>query len=179
MKPQITLLTSSELQKIVGEDMDEDGMVELRAFRDEVGSLVKDNLDALDAMEELYGREWLTYDVDVWLYRGGPSISSPICIDEDSVEAAAVRVFQMLAKRLIRHAPADSELTGKGLKKIDALSGLLATESLRAVMEEDRFKEVIKVAREETDKRTVKQVTALEKEWLSGDETMHEWLEGR
>lgn len=179
MRPQITLLTSSELQKLIGADLDEEAMAELQGFRDDVGILVKDNLEALDVMAELYGREWLTYDVDVWIYRGGLSISSPICIDEESVEAAAVRIFQMLAKRLIRHAPADSELTGKGLKKIDALSGMLATESLRKVMEEDRFKEVIRVAREETDKRTVKQVTALEKEWDPDTNTMHDWLEGR
>lgn len=179
MEPQITLLTSSELQQVVGEDLDEAEMQELRAFRDEVGDLVNNHIDALEMIAELYGREWLTYDVDVWIYRGGPSISSPICIDEDSVETAAVRVFQMLAKRLIRHAPADSELTGKGLKKIDALSGLLATESLRAVMDDGLFKKVMGVAREETDKRTVKAVAALEEEWLQDEETLYAWLEER
>lgn len=179
MKPQITLLTSSELQKVVGEDLDDDAMDELRGFRDDVGDLVQDHIDALDTMAELYGREWLTYDVDVWIYRGGPSISSPICIADESVDAAAVRVFQMLAKHLIRHAPADSELTGKGLEKIDALSGILATESLRREMEEDRFTEVLKAAREETDKRTVKRVTELEEEWNPDEETMYDWLEGR
>lgn len=200
MKPVVTFLTSTELQEALGNPLSDDEEEDLRRFRDQVMESFGNLEDALDAMEELYGRGWKTFDISIWLFSGNmDSISSPIMLQEKEIEEVVFEAFWMLAKRMVRDDPTDSELVEEGYGKLDAVSALLASKSLERVMDENGYKEVMDEVKSDAgerrileendgsnnlppegcDLKTWRKVEELEEDWDPEDEPLYEWLEGR
>lgn len=181
MRPFITLLTSTELQDTLGNELNDDEMDELRQFRDTVQEEFRQHLDTVSVMEELYGEPWKARDMRAWFVQEDGetyTVSSPILINEDTEEDALFGLLQMLAENLIRQNYPDSDLVENTFDKLDAVAALLAKESLKRVMEDDRFQEVMEEARSEGDE--LKMWRAMDEygeEWDADDETLYDWLE--
>ncbi|MFB6265507.1 MAG: hypothetical protein ABEI07_00305, partial [Candidatus Nanohaloarchaea archaeon] len=150
MKPEVTFLTSSELQKVLGNSLSEEEEEELRRFRDNVLDFFRGYREALGELENLYGGEWRVFDVNVYVFDGNrPSISSPILLRKDSVETTVFDAFWMLSKNLIRGDPADSEMVESGHAKIESVSLALTVEALDSVMDEKVFEDVVEASKSE------------------------------
>lgn len=178
MRPDVTFLTSSELQSIIGNDLDEDGMAELRRFRDRVLDRFGEHRDVLEIMEALYGRDWYSMDQRVWIFDGAhDSISSPILLRKGDLEETVFDAFWNLAKQLIRETPPESELVAPGYKKIDAVSALLAEVALeRSGVGGD----LIEAARSESSElKTWRAVDDMKEDWDPDEEGLYDWVEGR
>ncbi|MFB6265700.1 MAG: hypothetical protein ABEI07_01300 [Candidatus Nanohaloarchaea archaeon] len=181
MKPAVTFLTSSELQQALGNPLSDEEEEELRQFRNRVMESFGNLEEALEEMEELYGRGWKTFDASIWLFRGNQeSISSPILIREEGIEEVVFETFRMLAKRMIRDDPPDSELIEEGYAKLDAVSALLASEALERVMDGSGYEELMDEVKPDADElKTWRKVEEIEEDWDPESEPLYEWLEGR
>lgn len=181
MRPFITLMTSTELQEALGNELSDDEMSKLQAFRDAVKEEFRQHLDAVSVMEELYGEPWQVRDISAWFVSDDLdmySISSPIVISEENVEDALFSLLQMLAENLIRQNYPDSDLVENTFDKLDAVAALLARESLRRTMDEDRFEEVLGEARSNAaELKTWRKMDELGEQWDSDEQTLYEWLE--
>lgn len=179
MRPMITFLTSTELQESLRNELSDNEMAELREFRDTVKEEFRQHLDAASVMEELYGESWSSRDLRVWMAENGnkPSISSPIIINEDTEEEAVFKAFHMLAKNLIRQNYPDSKLVEKGYDKLDAVSALLARESLSEVMESDRLDEIMDDIRDSEDLKTWRKMDDYAAQWDKDEQSLFDWLE--
>lgn len=177
MKPTITFLTSSELQHVLGNPLDEEEQEELQRFRDRVMQTFSEYEDALQRMEVLYGRKWRQFDVSIWVFDGAmDSISSPILIRKEHQEEAVFAAFQLLAKQLIRSNPPDSGLVAPGYDGLEAVSALLAQTALEQEAVDDAFLDRV---RENSDE--VKQWRAVDtyaEQWDT-DSPLYDWLEER
>lgn len=176
MRPFITLLTSTELQAALGNDLSDDELDDLRAFRDTVQEEFRQHLDAVSVMEELYGKQWETRDLQIWVVENGdsPTTSSPILLNEDSEEEALFATMHMLAKNLIRQNPADTDLLDD-TTKLDAVSATLARQSLSEVMQDDRFDEVMETV--EGDDEHWEQAAEYVERWSHEDQTLIGFLD--
>ncbi|MDY6761562.1 MAG: hypothetical protein SVY41_00775, partial [Candidatus Nanohaloarchaea archaeon] len=167
MKPLVTFLTSSELQDALGEPLSDEEEEELQDFRDRLLESFGNLEEALEEMEDLYGRGWKTFDVSVYVFEGNKeSVSSPILLRQKEIQAAVFETFWMLAKLFIRDDPPDSELVEEGYGKIDAVSALLASAALERVMDADGYAELEDAARSDTDDiKTWRKVDELQEQW--------------
>ncbi|MDY6770085.1 MAG: hypothetical protein SVU88_03870 [Candidatus Nanohaloarchaea archaeon] len=181
MKPLVTFLTSSELQDALGSDLSEDDAAELRRFRDRLMESFGNLEEALEVMEDLYGRGWKTFDVSVWVFDARQdSLSSPIALRQKDIETSVFEAFWMLAKLLIRDDPPDSGLVEEGYGKLDAVSAMLASEALERVMEEDGYAELEDAARSDADDiKTWRTVDVFRDAWPAGETALYDWLETR
>lgn len=200
MKPIVTFLTSSELQDALGNPLSDEEEEELQRFRDRVMESFGNLDEALEEMEDLYGRGWKTFDTSIWVFEGNTdSVSSPILLKRKSVEVTVFEAFWLLARLFIRDDPPDAELVEPGYGKIDAVSALLAKTALERVMEEDGYAEVEEAARSDTDDRRVleendgsndlpeegrdiktwRKVDELAEQWDPDEKPLYDWLEAR
>ncbi|MDY6776910.1 MAG: hypothetical protein SVQ76_02280 [Candidatus Nanohaloarchaea archaeon] len=181
MKPDVTFLTSSELQKALGEKLSDEEEEELKRFRDQVLDFFGGYRGALGEMEELYGEEWYSFDVSVWVFEGkSPSISSPILLRKDEVETTVFDAFWMLARKLIRENPPDSSLAEPGYDGLDASSLALTVKALEESMEEEVHGQVVEAARSDTeDLKTWRKADEILEKWTGSGKELHPWMEGR
>lgn len=175
MRPDVTFLTSSELQAALGNDLDGEDEDALRRFRDRVLDRFDAHLDAVAAMEETWGAEWQSFDQRIWLFDGEQAdVSSPILLradDEDRVVFAAVR---MLAKQLVRETPVESELLEQGYAREDAVATVLAVEALGRG--EPDAADLLADARETGELKTWRAADDIRERW-GGDGPLRDWVE--
>lgn len=178
MRPEVTLLTSTELQHALGSPLPEAEMAEVQTFRDTLIDRFRERVLALGAMEELYGRDWVALDLRIWVVdREQETVSSPILIPVQDEDAAVFAVFQALAKKLIRDTPPATSLVEHGPEKIEAVSALLAREALREEMDADAFTTVMEAARAGREEMW-DAVDEYAETW-DGETPLYEWMEGR
>ncbi|MFB6076531.1 MAG: hypothetical protein ABEK12_00175, partial [Candidatus Nanohaloarchaea archaeon] len=131
MRPEVTFLTSSELQEALGNSVDDDEMSDLQRFRDTVMDRFADHAAALEDMEEIWGRQWRRLFLRAWVVEGaGGRVSSPILLERRDTAETVFDAFVLLAMELIREDPPESDLVEPGYDGIDALATLLAVEAL-------------------------------------------------
>jgi len=156
--------------------------------------------DALEEMEDVYGRGWKTFDASVWVFEGNrDSVSSPILLKRKDIETTVFETFWMLARLMIREDPPQSSLVEEGYGKMDAVSALLAAKALERVMDEDGYQELEDAARSDTDDRSVlgendcsnnlpeegcdiktwRTVDEFREQWDASEKPLYEWLKGR
>ncbi|MDY6766039.1 MAG: hypothetical protein SVW77_01615 [Candidatus Nanohaloarchaea archaeon] len=181
MKPLVTFLTSSELQEALGEPLADEEAEELQRFRDRLLESFGNLEEALEEMEDIYGRGWKTFDVEVYVVDGNlESVSAPILLRQKEIQATVFETFWMLAKLFIRDDPPDSELVDEGYGKLDAVSALLASAALERVMEEDGYAELEEAARSDTEElKTWRKVDELAERWDPETTPLYDWLEAQ
>ncbi len=173
MRPDVTFLTSSELQDALGNDLDEDGTADLRRFRDRVLDRFDEVRGAVDALEDAWGAEWLSMDQRIWLFDAEQGdVSSPILLradDEDRVVFAAVR---MLARQLLREQPVDSDLLEQGYDQEDAVATVLAVTVLHGAGAED----IVAAGRDAGELKTWRAAEDILERW-GADGPLQDWVE--
>ncbi len=180
MKPDVTFLTSTELQRVLGNELDEDEMDALQRFRDRVVDRFRSMDGALETMEQLYGREWRTLDVQVWVFDAPrDSISSPILLRKEDEDETVFTAFQMLAKELIRGDPPESGLVAKGYDRIDAVSALLASAGLAETLDAATHGDLMGDVRRDADETKLwRTVDEFDDQW-GRDRPLYDWMEQR
>lgn len=179
MKPAVTFLTSSELQGVIGEELSEEEEEDLQAFRDRLLKSFTNLDEALEKIEDIYGRGWKSFDPKIWVFDGKhDSVSSPILLRQKDIEVSVFEAYWMLAKRLIREDPPESPLVEDGYGKLDAVSALLASQSLKRVMDRDGYREVMDAVRSDAeDLKTWRKMDDFREGWRETEKTLYEWLE--
>lgn len=173
MRPDVTFLTSSELQEALGNDLDEDEAADLRRFRDRVLDRFDDLRDAVDALEEAWGASWLSMDQRIWLFDGQQAdVTSPILLRADDADRVAFAAVRMLATQLIREQPVDSELLEQGYGAEDAVATALSVTVLRGAGATDLVDE----ARDAGEIKTWRAADDILERW-GGDGPLQEWVE--
>lgn len=179
MRPDVTFLTSSELQAVLGEPLDADAMDDLQRFRDRVMDNVNADLEALDVMVELYGAEWHTFDLRIWVVEGiHDPVSSPIILPRGDIEEAVFDAYRLLATQLIRGEPPASDMAAEGYDRLDALATALATTALERTMDADAFDDLMDaVADDPDDIKRWRAVDDIREAWDPDADTLHDWVE--
>jgi hypothetical protein len=175
MRPQITIKTSTPLQRfIIQKSHDEEDMEILREQRDNLLDHFAERAAILDQMEDRSGLEFAQLSIDVWYYRGqDTSISSPLLISaRDNPDVEFLELIFLLAKELMyqnldRLQP--HEMLETGIEKMDVTAGLLAYRSLASMEGEDYVDDVLEHDIFQGESKTT---------WDTVKERSQEWSEG-
>lgn len=149
MRPQITIKTSTPLQRfIIQKSHDEEEMETLREQRDNLLDHFAERAVILDRMEDLSGLEFTQLSIDVWYYTGrDESISSPLLISaRDDPDVEFLELIFLLAKELMYQnldILQPHEMLDTGLQKMDVTAGLLAYRALASMEGEGYVDDVL------------------------------------
>lgn len=177
MRPYTTLLTSTELQQVLGNPLDDEEMDDLQAFRDDVQERFRQHLEALSVMEEEYGEAWEARDLDIYIAdtAGNGSASAPIILDESDKDTAFFMLLYLLGKNLVRSNPPE-QLEYADRDTVDVAAAVLTKSALEDVMEAESTA-VMDAAQDRLGDAFWDAVTTLDDDW-DDDEPLKTWFDG-
>lgn len=182
MQPQVTIKTSQPFQRdIIKEHDSEEDMDEIQGYRDQLVDQLSQNIDALGALEELSGLEFIKMSLDIWVYRGGDkAISSPLLLPErSSPNAGLLELLHLVSKDLIYENKIDlkeHEMLEAGTEKLDVTAGMLAYRAMEEEATQRDIEEALNKKPFTEQEKTWSIVREKVGEWKEKDETLLEFL---